>query len=192
MQPINLLPFDDSRRRMLARRTNAWARGLIVGAAITAMAIATCQSLAPATAGLEVRRTRLRMDSDQLLRTATRQAQSLEKHVASVDLMVRIARQPDLPALLAMLASWCTDGTRLESVSVQAATSSPVFEVRILGLCSTQDLATVYLECARTSKIFDSITLAGTRRIDGPSGATYRFELRCVIAGMREQAEALR
>ncbi|MCL4219966.1 MAG: hypothetical protein KJZ65_01215 [Phycisphaerales bacterium] len=192
MRPINLLPFEYSRRRMLARRMNGWARGLIVGAAVTAMGIATCQSLAPATAGLELRRTRLRMDSNQMLQTASKQAAALEKHVAEVDLMTRIARQPDLSALLAMLASWCTEGTRLESVSVQAATSSPVFEVRIIGLCPTQDLATVYLECARTSKAFDSITLAGTRRIDGPGGAMYRFELRCAVAGLREQAEALR
>lgn len=192
MRPINLLPFAYSRRRMLARRMNAWARGLVIGAAVTAVTIATCQSVSPATAGLEVRHTRLRMESDQLLRTAMRQTAALEKHVAGVDLLVRIARQPDLSALLAMLASWCTDGTRLESVSVQASPSSPIFEVRIIGLCPAQDLSTVFVECARTSRVFDSITLAGTRRIDGPNGAMYRFELRCVVAGLREQAEALR
>ncbi|KAA0216474.1 MAG: hypothetical protein DYG94_04820 [Leptolyngbya sp. PLA3] len=192
MRAINLLPFEYSRRRLLARRTNAWSRGLVVGAAATAMGIAICRTQAPATAGLELRRTRLRMESDQLLRTAARQAEALKGHAAGIDLMVRIARQPDLSNLLAMLASWCTDGTRLESVSIQASPSSPIFETRITGLCASQDLATVFLECARTSKVFDSITLAGTRRIDGPEGPAYRFELRCVLAGLGEQAEALR
>ena len=170
----------------------AWAQVLIVAAAAGAMSVAVCRSIAPATVGLISRKARLEQQSQQLLEAAAQQAQALQDRQNRVTLLTSVARQPDLSALMAKLGQWCVDGVRLESVSTQANQADPLFDVRIVGICTSQDLATVFLECARTSKVFDSITLVGTRRLDRAEASVYRFELRCTLAGLRVQVEALR
>ncbi|GAB4383739.1 MAG: hypothetical protein Kow0022_04360 [Phycisphaerales bacterium] len=192
MKSINLLTSDNCHQRALARRRRTWAQILIIAAATGAMSVAVCRSIAPATVGLISRKAYLEQQSQQLLETAATQADALKERQHRITLLTCVARQPDLSMLLAMLGQWCVDGIRLESVSVRASQIDPVFEVRIVGLCTSQDLATVFVESARVSKVFDEISLVGTRRVDRPDSSIYRFELRCTLSGLREQVEALR
>lgn len=192
MKAINLLTADDCHRRAVARRGRTWAQILIIAAATGAMSIAVCRSIAPATGGLISRKALLEQQSQQLLETAARQADALKERQHRITLLTCVARQPDLSILLAMLGQWCVDGIRLESVSIRGSQVEPVFEVRIVGLCTSQDLATVFVESARVSKVFDEISLVGTRRVDRPDMSVYRFELRCTLPDLHEQVEALR
>lgn len=192
MTSINLLPMEYCRRRLTLRRSRAWAQVLIVASAGAAMTIAVCRAMQPATGALQMSRTRLTLESDQMLRQVAEQAAAFEQRAGRVSLLKRVGRQPDVASLLGILGDWCVEGVRLESVSVQASHTTRAFEGRIVGVCATADLATLFLECARTSGLFDSITLAGTRRVENADGAFYRFELRFTLAGFAEQAEVLR
>lgn len=192
MKSINLLPEDYRTRRAFRRRARAWAQVLIVAGATASMTIAVCLSVAPATSDLQTRIAVLRAESDRLVRLAGQQADEFARTQQRVGLLNSVARQPDWSRLLSLVGQWCTDGIRLESVTIQASRAQPRFEMNIFGMCTSQDLASVYVECARASGLFDSITLAGTRRVEHPDGPMYRFELRCTIAGLTDQAEAIR
>lgn len=192
MTAINLLPMEYCRRRTTSRRGRVWAQVLVVATAGAAMTIAVCLSMLPATAALQLNRTRLAVKSDQILRQVAEQATAFEERADGVSLLKRVGMQPDFASLLNILGDWCVEGVRLESVSIQASHATRAFEGRLVGVCDTADLATLFLECARTSGLCDSITLAGTRRVESAEGAYYRFELRFTLAGFADQAEVLR
>lgn len=192
MSTINLIPPRYAEARTNRRRRATWALTCVAVGMASSMTIAVSIANTPPIADGEARLAALRTQHIELAATGVALMEELEQRAGQVELLNRVARQPDWSTLLSDLAGWSASGCQLEQVSIRTAGGEPSFQVQIVGLSRSQEFIGQLVNGLRTSGRFARVTLGGTNRVDDSDPPTFRFDIHCVVEGLGTQAEALR
>jgi len=192
MNTVNLIPPRHAAARVGRRRRTLWTCACTFPGAISALTIAVSIANTPPTAEGEATLAALRTEHRTLSAESVALMTALEARTRDVDLLERIARQPDWSLLFADLAEWSADAALLEQVAVRPAADAAGFQLSVVGLSRSQEVVGALVKSMRDSGRFSKVTLGGTHRVDQSEPPTFRFDINCTITGLAVQAEALR
>lgn len=192
MNSVNLIPPRHAAARTARRRRTLWLCASSLTGAVSALVVAVSIANSPVTADGEARLSALVTEQEALDAQSVALMEALESHTRDVAMLERIARQPDWSQLLSDLAEWSADEVMLEQVAVQLESGGAGFQVGVVGLSRSQEFVGGLVKALRESGRFTKVTLGGTQRVDRSEPATFRFDIRCTVAGFGPQAEALR
>lgn len=192
MNTVNLIPPRHAAARLNRRRRTLWTVACTLIGIASATTIAVSMANMPPTADGEAQLARLVTGHQELNTQAAALMGALEAKTGEVALLERVSRQPDWSELLDDLAGWSADRILLEQVAIRLDAEGGGFQMSVIGLSRSQELVGDLVKSMRESKRFARVTLGGTQRVDLSEPATFRFDIRCTIAGLGTQAEALR
>lgn len=192
MTAINLLAPRRVMERETRLRRNRWTMAMSAAVAVAGGAIAWAQGTRVQSHELRVEALRLEDEIERLAVVAEDQEKSLSEREVQVQVLRRVARQPDWSGVLDLLGSWCGTATRLETVTMRMESGRSRFVIVVVGVSESQEKVSAFVDEIARSGLFESIVLGGTRRVEGIGMLGTRFELTFELAGHRAQSEALR
>jgi Tfp pilus assembly protein PilN len=189
---VNLIPPRCAEARTNRRRRAVWSLACTGVAAVSALTVSVSVANMPAVGEGEARLTRLQARQEELAAQGVALMEELEEKTVEVDLLERVARQPDWSVLLSDMADWSAGGAQLEQVSVRLGTEGAGFQLQVIGLSRSQEYIGDLVRSMRESGRFTKVTLVGTNLVDQSEPPTFRFDIHAVLAGLERQAGALR